>query len=258
MRNLPSYTVQTHIIENGGCGFFEWCDNQSSELASHGRASTEVRCSSYSLPKLSSEPSFISRQASFSSRAQNTYSNYSSSQSSGERTGSSCFKCGQEGHWARDCTISSFSSNSCADNGGSNLYSSTSGTGSGSGSGSCFKCGKSGHWARDCTISSFSANSADGGGNCLHSGLGSGAGSGSGSGSCFKCGQSGHRARDCTGQEISAVAVKRKASRSFQTPFANRYRKACVFASDALVHKLVCRGAMHGRMFACPHVTTCR
>ncbi|VVA40284.1 PREDICTED: cellular nucleic [Prunus dulcis] len=72
-----------------------------------------------------------------------------------------CFKCGELGHMARDC----------------------------SGGGPCFKCGELGHMARDCS-----------GGSCFKCGeLGHMARDCSGGGPCFKCGELGHMARDCSG-----------------------------------------------------------
>ncbi|KAJ7560063.1 hypothetical protein O6H91_04G112300 [Diphasiastrum complanatum] len=58
-----------------------------------------------------------------------------------------CFKCGKDGHFARDCETS-------ATRGGSNLSGGyggmvTGGESMGSAN-SCFKCGQGGHWARDC------------------------------------------------------------------------------------------------------------
>eukprot|EP00929_Paragymnodinium_shiwhaense_P078159 TRINITY_DN40469_c0_g1_i1.p1 TRINITY_DN40469_c0_g1~~TRINITY_DN40469_c0_g1_i1.p1 ORF type:complete len:1656 (-),score=370.61 TRINITY_DN40469_c0_g1_i1:255-5222(-) len=84
-----------------------------------------------------------------------------------------CFKCGQAGHWARDCptvAAAGFSSSSSA---------------GGATSGNCFKCGQSGHWARDCPGAAAGSSSqmqrrASFGGDV-----------------CFKCGNSGHWASSC-------------------------------------------------------------
>ncbi|KAM0044391.1 putative transcription factor interactor and regulator CCHC(Zn) family [Helianthus debilis subsp. tardiflorus] len=67
--------------------------------------------------------------------------------------GNGCFKCGESGHMARDC------SKSC---GGGGCYGGGDGYGGGGGGGgygggfgggggdSCYNCGENGHFARDC------------------------------------------------------------------------------------------------------------
>ncbi|KAF7828966.1 cold shock domain-containing protein 3 [Senna tora] len=72
----------------------------------------------------------------------------------------SCFRCGEYGHMARDCTKGS------------------------SGGGGCFRCGEVGHLARDCSKDSgrFGGGSSSGG---------------AGGNTCFNCGKPGHFAREC-------------------------------------------------------------
>ncbi|XP_038970468.1 cellular nucleic acid-binding protein-like isoform X2 [Phoenix dactylifera] len=95
----------------GSCGFFKWCNEHVSAA---------------------SQPATASRYYGVK--------NNSGSQTNGEKSSSSCFKCGQEGHWSRECPKQSL--DNYASIGRTHFVS--------SGSGTCFRCGKTGHWAREC------------------------------------------------------------------------------------------------------------
>lgn len=94
--------------QEDSCGFFKWCN----ELSVGDGVSVSPYKTNYNMGEKNK-----------------------SSGDLGNRL--ACFKCGKEGHWAKDCTMAS--SNAPAErqrSAPSNL---------------CYKCNKAGHWAKDCS-----------------------------------------------------------------------------------------------------------
>ncbi|XP_069126293.1 ATP-dependent RNA helicase DDX4-like isoform X4 [Argopecten irradians] len=105
-----------------------------------------------------------------------------------------CFKCGEQGHMSRECPK---------------------GGGGGGGDRACFKCGEQGHMSRECPKGGGGGGSSSGCHKCGEEGHfarecptgGGGGGGGSGDRGCFKCGEQGHFSRECPNSEKSGIQL---------------------------------------------------
>lgn len=134
--------------ENGGCGFFEWCD----ESTANGTSAEERAWNNGGPQRFYQQPAnqgtsgfakpwndYDDKGTSSVNSSRGAVQKFKTTDNKGYnmRTGSSCFKCGEEGHWARDCSAPS--------------HNATNAVRGKTSSDTCYKCGGSGHWAKDCT-----------------------------------------------------------------------------------------------------------
>lgn len=160
--------------ENGGCGFFEWCDNscgsenmtswRQTYTASPSFPDLACPCGAGSCLVLAAKTGKSIGQQFYRCPANkesscgffkwcnsivagnlpvNTFkvdknTNDINASNSGLKSDSSCFRCGHSGHWAKGCPLVSSPSIDV-------------GVRSANSSGTCYKCGQLGHWAADCS-----------------------------------------------------------------------------------------------------------
>ncbi|CAO2814140.1 unnamed protein product [Amaranthus hypochondriacus] len=271
--------------ENGGCGFFEWYDSSSGNNSSNegSRAWTNGgQQQLYQHPTGQGSPAFKTswndsdrgvKSLSTSYNAAQKFELTADNRTYGVGTGSSCFKCGDEGHWAKDCPITSSNttnngSSACktswndydkrasplsTSNGAVQKFDTTADHNKSYGVrtvSSCFKCGEEGHWAKDCRSTSNITNNGslvfrnswndyDKGASSLTPNYGAaqksdatadnkvyGVKTGS---SCFKCGEEGHWARACpmSTDTSNNASVKTSANACYKCGLSGHWARDC-------------------------------
>ncbi|CAL5397523.1 unnamed protein product [Camellia sinensis] len=179
---MPVQLQPPASCENGGCGFFEWCDKNigtdNTTVRSQTQVSNPSHASNPSIPELSclcgAGSCLILTAKTGKNIGQQFYrcpanqgsscgffkwchehtiqgsppvpvitakiykTNETGGNNFGLRSGSSCFKCGMDGHWAKDCPTLLIQKP--ANQGGTTASSHA-----------CYKCGNPGHWAKDCS-----------------------------------------------------------------------------------------------------------
>ena len=85
-----------------------------------------------------------------------------------------CYKCGEDGHWGRDCPKGGGAAGGGGGGGGGG------GAGGAASGAPCFKCNQTGHWARDCPNAGGGGGGGGGGGRGNYGGGGGSYGGGGG------------------------------------------------------------------------------
>ncbi|KAE8673068.1 hypothetical protein F3Y22_tig00111812pilonHSYRG00075 [Hibiscus syriacus] len=84
--------------ENGGCDFFMWCDSDIASQTHSNAIPMPTKGSSFK----SCNDQTVSTNALLSASRGHCNMNDPTNSAYTNRTGSSCFKCGKDGHWAKD------------------------------------------------------------------------------------------------------------------------------------------------------------